>query len=79
MIEIAINEIAKYDMVQILQKAAEGEKVVLVHDNMQFDVIPNQNQTNKDRQLAFDEFFAKMKGKLPKAYQFNREELYDRL
>lgn len=77
MIEIMVTEIANYDMVQILQKVEQGEQVVLSHNGMQFYITPNQKQ-NDDRQLAFDEFFKKMKGRLPSDYQFDRDELYDR-
>lgn len=78
MIEIMVTDIANYDMVQVLNKVAQGEKVVLVHDNAEYHIIPNHSQTNHDRKLAFDDFFAKMKGRLPKDYQFDREEIYDR-
>lgn len=77
MIEIMVTEIANYDMVQILQKVEQGEQVVLSHNGMQFYITLNQKQ-NDDRQLAFDEFFKKMKGRLSSDYQFNRDELYDR-
>lgn len=77
MIEIMVTEIANYDMVQILQKVEQGEQVVLSHNGMQFYITPNQKQ-NDDRQLTFDEFFKKMKGRLSSDYQFNRDELYDR-
>lgn len=79
MIEIAIHEIHNYDMVQVFEQALAGEQVVLVRDGLKFDVILNQKQMDKDRQLVFDDFFAKTKGKLPKDFKFNREELYDRL
>ncbi|OPH36882.1 MULTISPECIES: hypothetical protein [Moraxella] len=77
MIEIMVTDIAKYDMVQILQKAVQGEQVILKHDNVAVSLTPNKPQAD-ERQLAFDEFFAKMKGKLPANYEFNRDELYDR-
>lgn len=75
MIEIAIQDIQKYDMVQILQKAEQGEKVILVHNGVEFGITPIHKD---ERELAFDEFFAKMKGKVPSDYKFNRDELYDR-
>lgn len=75
MIEILVTEIANYDMVQILQKAEQGEKVVLVHNGTEFSILPAQKN---DRELAFDDFFAKMKGKVPSDYQFDRDEIYDR-
>lgn len=77
MIEIMVSEIANYDMVQILKKVEQGEQVLLSHNGTQFCITPNKQQDD-DRQLAFDEFFAKMKGRLPADYQFNRDELYDR-
>lgn len=78
MIEIAIQDIKKYDMVQILQKAEQGEKVILVHNGTEFDIMPSQKQSNCERESAFDEFFSKMKGRLPADYKFDREEVYDR-
>lgn len=54
MIEIMVTEIANCDMVQILQKVAQGEQVVLSHNGVQFDITPNKKQD--DRQLAFDGF-----------------------
>ena len=78
MIEIAVHEIANYDMVQILQKAEQGEKVVLNHNGKWFDIRPNETQREIERELAFDEFFNKVQVKLPKDFKFNREELYDR-
>ncbi len=77
MIEIMVADIANYDMAQVLKKVSQGEKVVLVYDEEKYHIVSNQPQASDDRELAFDEFFAKMKGKLPKDYQFNREELYD--
>lgn len=75
MIEIMVTDIANYDMVQILQKAEQGEKVVLVHNGVEFGITPIQKDS---RELAFNEFFSKMKGKVPSDYQFNRDEIYDR-
>lgn len=78
MIEIAVHEIANYDMVQVLQKAEQGEKVALVYDGKWFDIKLSETQKQIERELAFDEFFDKVQVKLPKDFNFSREELYDR-
>lgn len=77
MIEIAIHEIANYDMVQILQKAEQGEKVALVYNGVTFDVVPNINTPKEmihDKNVHLSDLFDKLNVALPKDYQFDREE-----
>lgn len=42
MIEIAIHDIANYDMVQF-EQALAGEKVVLTHNGKAINMTPNKN------------------------------------
>lgn len=80
MIEIAIQEIANYDMVQVLQKAEQGEKVVLNLNGKQFNITPNEKiMSEEERKLAIlDNIFDTVQAKLPPNFKFDREELYER-
>lgn len=75
MIEIAIQEIQNYDMVQIFEKALSGEKVVLTHNGKELYLVPNQNLSEEEKRLAIlDEFFDKVQVKFPPDFKFDREE-----
>lgn len=79
MIEIAVHEIANYDMVQILQKAKQGEKVALIYNGTTFDITPSKPLSEEEKKLAIlDNIFATVQAKLPKDFKFDREELYER-
>lgn len=79
MIEIAIHEIANYDMVQVLQKAKQGEQVALIYDGTTFNLTPSTPLSEEEKKLAvLDNIFATVQAKLPPDFKFNREELYER-
>ncbi|WP_066802986.1 hypothetical protein [Moraxella oblonga] len=78
MIEIAVHEIANYDMVQILQKAKQGEKVALIYNGTTFDITPSKPLSEEEKKFAIlDNIFATVQAKLPPDFKFNREELYE--
>ena len=80
MIEIAVHEIAKYDMVQILQKAEQGEKVILNHNGKRFGITPDDGVLSEhEKKLAIlDNIFDNVQAKLPSDFKFDREALYER-
>lgn len=80
MIEIAIQEIQNYDMVQIFEKALSGEKVVLTHNGKELYLAPNQNLSEEEKRIAIllDEFFNKVQAKFPPDFKFDREEANSR-
>ncbi|MDO4224212.1 MAG: hypothetical protein Q4D05_09385 [Acinetobacter sp.] len=74
MIEIAIQDIQKYDMEQVLNVAMHGERVFLTKDGQKFSITPYQD----DQVLTLDELFKQVKGTLPKDYRFDRDEANER-
>lgn len=81
MIEIAVHEIANYDMVQVLQKAEQGEKVALIYNGTAFDITPSKGTPNEivhNKNVHLEDLFGQLNVTLPSDYKFDREEANSR-
>lgn len=74
MIEIAVQEIVKYDMVQVFERVLAGEKVVLTHNGKSVNMSPDFSQIKHDKTVHLSDLFEQLNVSLPKDYQFDREE-----
>lgn len=81
MIEIAIQEIQKYDMVKIFEKALAGEMVVLTHNDKVLNLTPNQHLSHQiihDKNVHLADLFRELNVQLPPDYRFDRDEANSR-